>query len=874
MTQKKKNNIIIGSLCAVVLLMAVGYAAFSSILNIKGTSSISSNWKVLITNVDEKNIVGSATNAEEPSWEDLTATFKTNLVSPGDSIEYDITIENRGNLNATLDKITLSDSNNPAIKFTSSGLEEGSELNAGDSAVLTVKVEYDSNVTSQPENAEGTFIVTFDYVQEGKEINTPVKTPANVEIIGIDATNIVGMASVAEVPSYQGLNAKLKTNLTNKDDSLEYNISIQNQGDESAVLTGLLISEDNKVATVTSYGVKEGDILLGNQTALLKVKVAKSSSAPGESVESDLDLDLDYKSENEVTNKTYSVTYDYITNGGGNSNAKNTTLEFGKNVNLNYTAEKKDYDFVGWNIDKDSKKGLTELSVTGKDIILYAIFQEKPLEKPTIEIQKDGTGSSATVTLTYPSGCMNGKKCSYSINGVEQQITVPTLELSITEDTVLIAKTTYNDKEQIIEKKIDFTAPEVSVNTSTTSSSITAVISATDTLSEITKYEFSIDGGEWVNNGANNIYTFTGLDQNTSHTIRVKVTNSSELEKTSVITLTTKTLEVPTYEETDVDNGVKVTITYPEGCGDTLTCSYVKDDGSEVAVNSKTVEVDFGENGTLIGKVSDGINVVSSSYTISVVPTVADTLIEKAVTSGDGLYADEYEEGRYIYKGANPNNYITFNNESWRILSAEPDGTIKLFRNVSIINQPWDSTNVNDWTRPATLNTYLNDTFYNSLNSNDRVKIADSIFSVGAARTENTDEVPSTYRTTSQIVEDEKKILWKGKIALLTLSERIRTYNNVASCDSFIDIGANEDVCAEHSWILKSANSTKGYFWLLSPYSGYEWAENNIYISNLKSIAQDNANYSNFGVIPVLALKSDVTLSGNGTADDPYTINE
>ena len=176
MTQKKKNNIIIGSLCAVVLLMAVGYAAFSSILNIKGTSSISSNWKVLITNVVSKNIVGSASNKEEPSWEDLTATFKTNLVSPGDSIEYDITIENRGNLNAKLDKITLTDSNNEAIKFTSSGLEEGTELNVGENATLTVKVEYDNNITSQPENTEGTFTVTLDYSQKD-EIETPEPTP-------------------------------------------------------------------------------------------------------------------------------------------------------------------------------------------------------------------------------------------------------------------------------------------------------------------------------------------------------------------------------------------------------------------------------------------------------------------------------------------------------------------------------------------------------------------------------------------------------------------------------------------------------------------------------------------------------------------------
>ena len=45
------------------------------------------------------------------------------------------------------------------------------------------------------------------------------------------------------------------------------------------------------------------------------------------------------------------------------------------------------------------------------------------------------------------------------------------------------------------------------------------------------------------------------------------------------------------------------------------------------------------------------------------------------VNSGDGLYADEYEEGKYTYKGANPNNYVTFNNEEagWRIISINSD---------------------------------------------------------------------------------------------------------------------------------------------------------------------------------------------------------
>ena len=54
-------------------------------------------------------------------------------------------------------------------------------------------------------------------------------------------------------------------------------------------------------------------------------------------------------------------------------------------------------------------------------------------------------------------------------------------------------------------------------------------------------------------------------------------------------------------------------------------------------------------------------------------PTTGDTILENTdiVTSGDGLYEDEYEEGKYTYKGANPNNYVTFNNEKagWRIIS-------------------------------------------------------------------------------------------------------------------------------------------------------------------------------------------------------------
>ena len=43
----QRNYIIIG-LCAILIIMGVGYAAFSSQLKISGTSNISSNWSVKI----------------------------------------------------------------------------------------------------------------------------------------------------------------------------------------------------------------------------------------------------------------------------------------------------------------------------------------------------------------------------------------------------------------------------------------------------------------------------------------------------------------------------------------------------------------------------------------------------------------------------------------------------------------------------------------------------------------------------------------------------------------------------------------------------------------------------------------------------------
>ncbi len=150
---------------AVVLVMAVGYAAFASSLKISGTSNISTSWNISITDITTSNKVGSASVSGTPEHSGLTASFNTNLVLPGDSITYNIKVENKGNLNAKLNKITLKKDNNSAILFETSGIKEGDVLKQGTSSTLSVKVTYSNSVTSQPTNLDASLTVTLDFVQ-------------------------------------------------------------------------------------------------------------------------------------------------------------------------------------------------------------------------------------------------------------------------------------------------------------------------------------------------------------------------------------------------------------------------------------------------------------------------------------------------------------------------------------------------------------------------------------------------------------------------------------------------------------------------------------------------------------------------------------
>lgn len=275
-------------------------------------------------------------------------------------------------------------------------------------------------------------------------------------------------------------------------------------------------------------------------------------------------------------------------------------------------------------------------------------------------------------------------------------------------------------------------------------------------------------------------------------------------------------------------------------------------------------------------------------------------LIKKAVTSGDGLYEDTTEEGRYIYKGESPNNYITFNNETWRIMSLDKEENtekynLKIIRNESIGSKVFDSDGIrktgycskgyakyygcNAWMatdnyvngtyegtvdKDSELNIYLNGEYYNSLDSNAKLQLQDRNFNVGG--------IEWLDKNLESMVLAEKSLTSTNKIALITISEYLRTIKETVNLGHLWDTTMTADcsTSVKTSWMYGLLNSK--YLRTVSPDIG-----NTSYVLSITDkgcIAHTNVSKANtsYETFPVLYLTSDIKLLGEGTQDNPYTI--
>jgi len=193
---KDSKNLVIGLLCAVVCIMAVAYAAFSTTLNINGTATISSNWSVEISSIEcevvpvegGETVEGGAVKAVTKSINGTTAQFDMTFYQPGDTGTCTVTITNNGSIPAVVaedgvklivkdasgNTATADDEDDP-IRYNLDGIEAGDKLGTtadNNTNTYTIEVEYadireNGNSVAPTEGQKSkTITVSIEYVQD------------------------------------------------------------------------------------------------------------------------------------------------------------------------------------------------------------------------------------------------------------------------------------------------------------------------------------------------------------------------------------------------------------------------------------------------------------------------------------------------------------------------------------------------------------------------------------------------------------------------------------------------------------------------------------------------------------------------------------
>ena len=273
----------------------------------------------------------------------------------------------------------------------------------------------------------------------------------------------------------------------------------------------------------------------------------------------------------------------------------------------------------------------------------------------------------------------------------------------------------------------------------------------------------------------------------------------------------------------------------------------------------------------------------------------------------------------YRYIGSNPNNYITYNDEVWRIIGVF-DGRIKIIRNDSIGNMYWDdkktgvgssrfSYGSNDWSDSQLMymlnptsytlktgytsdGTYIYDgsgniiyqlgckpasiasgaTSYScttntwALNSTALSQISEVTYYLGGSSSASGHSAQNYYAIErGTTVYSGRPPNWTGLVGLMYPSDYAYTFANGVDDTCYSDIDNCSNGKPSSSWLYKSGTSQ----WTFSPYSSD--AVNVFYVRSAGDVSYYIASNS-LGVRPVLYLRSDIKLQGSGGSDDPYVI--
>ena len=267
--------------------------------------------------------------------------------------------------------------------------------------------------------------------------------------------------------------------------------------------------------------------------------------------------------------------------------------------------------------------------------------------------------------------------------------------------------------------------------------------------------------------------------------------------------------------------------------------------------------------------------------------------------NGEGLKIDNTSDENMRYYGSNPNNYVIFNNELWRIIGVFGNN-VKLIRKDSLGRFSWDSSEsnvnggwgVNEWSQSA-LKNYLNTMYYggtsvtcyngqnkkevtcpaNKLDNTSKSLIDNYTWNTGAIELGKASDTLAFYKDergnlTGLINNDtvERTTTWPGYIGLPYATDwAYASGNDICEVNMRSKDSSNKYICLNDNWMSKGEE-----YWTLSPRASNV---NGIWmVSNFVSVWSNSAS-SPYALHPSIYLKNNVQIiSGTGTSSDPYIL--
>lgn len=278
---------------------------------------------------------------------------------------------------------------------------------------------------------------------------------------------------------------------------------------------------------------------------------------------------------------------------------------------------------------------------------------------------------------------------------------------------------------------------------------------------------------------------------------------------------------------------------------------------------------------------------------------VEDVITNLVITNPDELYTDDNDNIRYY--GAEPNNYVYYNCtdinnqtsdtcELWRIMGII-DGKVKIIKDEALTPVTTDIQNGSsvtigtsggfywnyvrqsgkNWSNweDSTLQTYLNGTYYNSLNSTYRNMISPSTYYLGGSTTSNYQTLTASgyynaERDSSQVYSGNPGSTTQN-IGLMYPSDY--GYAAGESCLS----------TALYSYYSSCRNSdylfSRVYDWLQAPYASNSYNAAILYSAGHVYGFGNNVNFNFNAVRPVLYLNTSVQITdGIGSQSNPFKL--